>query len=1184
MATKYSDIITIREGKPAYNIADEEGQQWKDFIANKQFNEILKKVIKSVRNTDVDAHRSFWIQGTYGTGKSHASAVIKHLLCDDVEAIKDFVDTEYGESQYQLLRNDIYALREKKRLFPITLYGQNLISHKEDLSLQLQRSISDALQKAGISITVKTDFDNYVEHIEKQPDIWELLIKNSPQLASIAPTLQILKNKLISKDSSTFEKVVDAQRETGIDIRLNINKLSDWFFEVQDELASQKSTYGYDGLLVIWDEFTDIAASSIGPSLLVALQEIDEKVMNSKNNSYFLYISHPSALNGLDNQEREKTKGRYHFMPYQMETVSAFKIMSRKFCRADGATDQDRQSIIDKFYNTNEALLEVFTPDDSTNQAETKKDLQLLFPIHPSTVNLATYYAREVGSSSRSVFEFIGNNQQVRDFIDSESHFNNGDTITADYLWDYVLPIFNDDVIKYGVVTERFNARHLQVENKGYEYSAVFKGILLLNALNNIANSDTVTPTGDNIANLFQGTSIAPHLNDILEYFDEQSIIQRLPGDFNGLYSIQFSALPPKDIEEAKQELKQTQFKRIEQVLNFDEQQVRNIIEKTWLSNVSRQFQYKIFSLHDNEYLLQNQIENSYKQVKTYELFIAMLFGKNANEVNSLKEIAERTSSDSRFSNIVFILFDEPFTDKNYERFIEYMANSKCAAKYNQSEQQKTYRDNAFSLVKDWLNAIRRANFSYYLRGSKEVSSTQKITSTINESISPKIFSNGPESIQLLRRVPSTFWKKQLSKQIVDNVISFNSKQEIIDHCTGPCQPFRNILQDTVDDNLEFVSDIDINHPLYLINNFIDNKFKHTNKSESFNMGEKLKELSMPPYGLYQSFAALGMVAFAMRKYVKQIYDLNGKPRDTQNVVEDIVEMFKAWENDKESNKLKFRFETKESRNVCEKLIKLFNLDKLSEYSDISSLTDARKAINYGYLKQKGFPLWALKDSNANISDGMKELIDNILRILATDNTRDPNLLNNTLAGIQTWNFDLKNLLNQPDAFQKGFLNFMLSINGLNFKESEYDEAFNYLEHNLQAARGLWSEDEVKQGLNSWRTHKSQEEAVNATIALIQKTDNIDECQKYLAHSDNRVVEAVKRRIRDLQIIQPQHDFVIQPQTRPETQQFAQKRSTAINKVQSISDMAKARDILKQICENDAVSEIIIDLINNYDA
>lgn len=1184
MANKYSDIIIIREGKPAYNIANEEGESWKDFIANKQFNDILRTVIKSVRNTDVDAHRSFWISGTYGTGKSHAGAVIKHLLCDEVDDIRDYVDNEYKESQFDVLRQEIYSLRENKRLFPVMLYGQNNISHREDLSLQLQRAITEALSKAGIAITVKTDFDNLVEHIESHSDIWQLLIEKSPQLASIAPTVEKLKNKLQNKDNATFGKVMEAQRETGIDIRLASNKLADWFFEVQNELAAQKSKYGYDGLLVIWDEFTDIASSDMGPSLLVALQEIDEKVMNKENNSYFLYISHPSALNGLDNQEREKTKGRYHFMPYQMETVSAFKIMSRKFRLADGATIEEQKAIADKFFSKPfcQELLNIYAPDTS-NPTETSKDLYNLFPLHPSTANLAIYYAREVGSSSRSIFEFIGNNNAMKEFMDNENHFLNGDVVTADYLWDFVLDVFNQDVLKYGVVTERFNSRHLEVESKGFEYFAVFKGILLLNALNNIAANDSVTPTGGNIANLFVGTAIEPILQDILQYFDDNAIIQRLPGDDNGLYSIQFSALPTKDIEDEKNNLKASEFKHTEKLLAFNDIATRKIID-SWLSNVIRPYQYKIFSQGVNEPTLLNQIENNYKSAKSYELFLAMLFGKNANEVNALRETASNASKDDRFKNVVFVVFEEPFTDKNYERFIEYMANSKIAGKYNQKEQSKTHLDNAFTLIKDWLNAVRRTNFSFYLRGEKDSGSTQKLTSTINDCILAKIFSSGPETVPLLHRVPSTFWKKQSSKTIVDTFLSFSTKQEIIDRCSGPMQPMRYILQDTVDDNLEWVDGIDTNNPLFIISNFIDNKFKHTSKSEQFNMGERLKELSLPPYGLFQSYASMGMVAFSMRKWIKQIFDPNGKPRDVQNLVEDVVELFNAWEKDRESNKLEFRFETKESRNVCDTLVKTFKLNNLKGYSEISSLTDARNAFKYGYLTEKGFPLWSLKYYDESIKEGIKTLLDNVLRIIATDNTREPKLLNDTLDGFQTYKFELGNYLNDQDAFKKGFENYLMQLPNINFRDEEFDEAFGYLEQHLENSRGLWSEEEVSKEMSNWRAYKSQEENVRITIELIGKINDIEDCKKYLAHGDPRIVDAAEERIRFLSLQQPTPPVPIPQPANPQTSQYAQKRNNAINKVKSISDVTKARKLLQRICEDENVAERIIDLINNFDA
>ena len=75
MAKRYSDAIRIRETKSAYNIQTEESNEWKNFIPNEQFNEILQKIIASVSNKVVDEHRSFWLEGTYGTGKSHAAAL-----------------------------------------------------------------------------------------------------------------------------------------------------------------------------------------------------------------------------------------------------------------------------------------------------------------------------------------------------------------------------------------------------------------------------------------------------------------------------------------------------------------------------------------------------------------------------------------------------------------------------------------------------------------------------------------------------------------------------------------------------------------------------------------------------------------------------------------------------------------------------------------------------------------------------------------------------------------------------------------------------------------------------------------------------------------------------------------------------------------------------------------------------
>ena len=182
-------------------------------------------------------------------------------------------------------------------------------------------------------------------------------------------------------------------------------------------------------------------------------------------------------------------------MRYNMEPVSAFKIMSRKFKLVVGKEKEYRQ-ISASFYDKCTALLNYYTKD-SANPSETISDIKNLFPVHPATANLATYYAREAGSSSRSVFQFLGENDDVKSFLENEEMFINRETITADYLWDYVLPEFNDNITKFGAVTERFNSYRLRVEHQmeadGKAYLPVFKSVLLLNALNNIANNDNLS-------------------------------------------------------------------------------------------------------------------------------------------------------------------------------------------------------------------------------------------------------------------------------------------------------------------------------------------------------------------------------------------------------------------------------------------------------------------------------------------------------------------------------------------------------------------------------------------------------------------------------------------------------------------------------------------------------------------
>lgn len=1073
MAKKYSDAIKIRETKSAYSLQTEENNEWRNFIPNEQFNDILQKVIGSVSNKVVDEHRSFWLEGTYGTGKSHAAAVIKHLLCDPFEEIKDYIAEEYGADKYTIIRESLYALRENIRLFPVTMNSTCSIANKEDVSLQIQLHVIKSLTDAGIEIAVKTDFDNYIDHINKNPVLWDSIIEGDLELQSYAPDRKKLIKELKDSDGSSaiLTLTKNALRKSKIHIMLDQENLCKWFFEVQNELA--KSTE-YKGIFLIWDEFTDVMDLEIGPIALGSLQELTEATMQSTSNSYIFQIAHPSALDKLNAEKRTRTTGRYHYMHYNMEPVSAFKIMSRKFMHEQDSSNPAYalyHEMTDKYFAQMRDVYEKYA-STSNNPMETLADLKTLFPLHPATANLATYYAREVGSSSRSVFEFLGDNKAIRQFLDNEEYFSQGQMITADYLWDFVLDEFNKKTVKYGVVTERFNSYRLHVAKKGEIYLAVFKSILLLNAFNNLAANETVTPSEENIRNMYVGTPIDKDMDTILDWINSEGIVQRSP---QGIYEIRFSALDTKEIEEIKKQLLANDFKYTYQVIKFADI-ARDTVENK-LKQINRPVAFDFYSEDINEYTLLNRIQNGRKDAASYVVFLAFMMARSNNELAILKDIAQKASSEDRFKNVAFIVFDSVLDSMEYERFIEYQANATCSKKHGFAEQTKSHTDNAKAIVSDWIKDVLVGNCTVFIQGTSDPVSARLLPKIINTSISPKVFFNGPESVEIVRvRTSYTSWGLQFAKKIADMFLSFNTKDEIIQRCNAQEKIIPLLLQDSVDDNLKIKSDVAQNHPLNLVYKFVKSKIEHSDKQNTFNLSDKLKELTLAPYGMYKSFASYGLLAYALRPYVDKVFDTNGKPINAQRMLEIIDLTFKIWDGDvRHYNKVELKFETKEEGSIAKGLISMFQLGKLKDYKDVSSLTDARWALRNGFCPQVGFPLWAIKYCDKlqalSCKDKISKLTDDIISIYTEVGTKNPALMVETDGLITEVKFEYMSLLNyeEENNFEIGFRHYLLTDSIVNLQESDYDAALKYIRQHMESVVGLWTEAAVIEQLKNWK-------------------------------------------------------------------------------------------------------------------
>lgn len=571
---------------------------------------------------------------------------------------------------------------------------------------------------------------------------------------------------------------------------------------------------------------------------------------------------------------------------------------------------------------------------------------------------------------------------------------------------------------------------------------------------------------------MYVGTPIDTEMDEILNWINTEGVVQRSP---QGIYEIRFSALDTKEIEDIKVNLLNSEYKFTAQLLKFSDT-ARKEFEKK-LKMVNRPCSFDFFSEDSNEYTLLNKIENGRKDAETYETFLALMMARNNAELTTLKDIASKAMNDERFKNVAFLVFDTVIEPMEFDRFIEYQANAVCSNKHGYAEQTKSHTDNAKAIILDWIKDINSGTCTVYLQGDSTAISARTLPNVINSVISPRIFFSGPESLEILRlKAPSTCWVKQFSNKTADTVLSFNTKDEIMTRCTGPAKHIPLLLQDSVDDNLQFKSDVNPKHPLYVVSKFVKSRIDHTDKQNVFNFAEKFRELTLPPYGLFKSHAGYGMLAFALRPYVDKVFDTTGKPINAQRMQELIDDTFKIWDGASSNiHKVDVKFETKEEGSIAKGLISIFQLGKLKDYKDVTSLTDARWALRNGFCPQVGYPLWAIKycDKLQNLSckDKICRLTDNIITIYTEVGAKNPALMVETDGLITEVRFEFTPLLNceETNNFENGFRNYLKNDPNVNLQDADYEEALNYIRQHMEAGVGLWTESSVIEQLKNWK-------------------------------------------------------------------------------------------------------------------
>lgn len=560
---KYSEIVDVQKYfNDAFDITSDNGESWKTFISNERFEYNLTQIINSFTSPVFNNRKSIWIQGTYGTGKSHSLAVIKHLLSDDYNKIVDYIP-RINRSQ---LRNSISTFRQNKRVFPVILKGTYLIADVVDFAYTIQQQVSEAL--GDIEISTKTDFQSVLQILEngQLDSFFENLLKDNQELYSYATNKEQLVVALQNGEKRVIRIIANELKRAGLG-GVRTHNIVEWLAEVKDELQERGIA---DYLLLIWDEFTSLLDIQERRSILNLMQDIAELSYREVNGNtdtqgvYFLIVTHKrleatESYKDLKEDERNMAKARFVELDYGMQPTTTFHILSE-------ALDRKKPEILKNLIQENfidvpsvRMLVDKVVDADAANAAEVKEKIISLYPFHPYTSYLATFVSRVVGEAERSIFGFLNDEENgFKKFIQVDAEDKK--FLTAEYVWDFFYKTFEQNAAgHFDVITNKFKLSGETVREHGEKSYAVFKTILLLNILYRVTTTDSdvseksmVIPSVENIISAFSGVFSENEVTGILDYIDENQIMHKNP---DGVFEVASSGLPQKKILEEKKKL-----------------------------------------------------------------------------------------------------------------------------------------------------------------------------------------------------------------------------------------------------------------------------------------------------------------------------------------------------------------------------------------------------------------------------------------------------------------------------------------------------------------------------------------------------------------------------------------------------------------------------------------------------
>lgn len=755
MDNKYKDYFDIDPDYfPAVNpdVIKSNPELWKKFYPHETFIKLIKDIV-SVLNRQ--QKQNIWVEGAYGTGKSHAVLTLKHLLDSTEQETKEYFET-FNLDQ-DLLKKFLYVKSEGK-IITVHRYASSSIKGDNDLFIAIQESIEQALRDAGIDNAAHGAMKDAV--VKYLSDEYNKQYFNGLVTGPYASLFGGSDADKIIKDLQEYTE--DALRELMRKIFKVANERQIRAFTLDDKglcewIRETIRQNKLNAIVFIWGEFTEYFQNNM--TALTGFQTMLE--LSETEHFCFIPVTHKSeALFSAQDTMKNKILGRFVRPRCVIELPEnmAFQLMGAAMQKNSDPviyqewTEEILPDLCDRTVNSRVIVGKQTKLND--------EQMRGILPIHPYAASLLKHISTSFDSNQRSMFDFIKNDRgddthAFQWFIKNCGPLDDNPLLTIDMLWNFFYDMGKES-LALSIRQILDNYPRLSRANLLEDEKRVLKAVLLFQAISfEVRDSvDLFLANEKNLNSAFEGSDLEGKASHIAEKLVRDKILYKKIVGKNDVYSVLIGEMSEDQIEKHKKKyLTKTTSSLI----------TDGALDEAIELPAALKLRYKLVyaGITDFEQTTKKCMNEAERDGK--HLYGVVTFAKDSSERLALSQKITTKLNENPDTPVIFI--DCSKTLLGEEQFAEWV-EFKAKADYHsgKDKDQSTQNSNyANDVLKNWRKNIKDGEFVYYskVRLNGETLATEDALMDELCAYNRKIFTNGLECYNVI----ANMWTLNAARQ-----------------------------------------------------------------------------------------------------------------------------------------------------------------------------------------------------------------------------------------------------------------------------------------------------------------------------------------------------------------------------------------------------------------------------------